>query len=132
MIPKQLIRTQAFFLLRIGILGGMFAPFLAAQIEQSRSILHAQEFINNPSLLAHARQTVLIDSDSNHSGQFVIRYELEEGAHDFCLSRTGDDFTDVVLKNMFGATVSQMPSYERCTRVELPGGIYELHFVHSG
>jgi uncharacterized protein YjbI with pentapeptide repeats len=132
MIHKQLIRTQASFLFRIGVLGGVFASFLAAQVENSPSILHSKEFISNPSLLAHARETVLVDNDPNPFEQPVIRYELDEGAHDFCLSGTQIDLTGMTLKEMFGDKVFTLPSYERCSRVELPGGIYELHFVHSG
>jgi uncharacterized protein YjbI with pentapeptide repeats len=132
MIHKQLLRTQASFLFRIGVLGGVFASFLAAQIEHSRSILHSKEFISNPSLLAHARQTVLVDSNPNPFEEPVIRYELEGGAHDFCLSGTRTDLKGMTLKEMFGEKVFTLPSYERCSRVELPGGIYELQFVHPG
>ncbi|HEY6988640.1 MAG TPA: hypothetical protein VH369_09665, partial [Bryobacteraceae bacterium] len=108
------------------------ASFLAAQIENSPSILHSNEFITNPSLLAHTRQTILVDNDPNPFEEPVIRYELEEGAHDFCLSGIWTDLTALTLKEMFGDKVFTLPSYERCNRVELPGGIYELHFVHSG
>lgn len=132
MIHTQLIRTQAFFLFRIGIFGGILASFLAAQIENSPSVLHSKEFISNPSLLAHSRQTVLVDNDPNAFEEPVIRYELEEGAHDFCVDGARTDLTGLVLKDMFGDRVFKLPSYKRCDRVELPGGIYELHFVHSG
>jgi hypothetical protein len=33
---------------------------------------------------------------------------------------------------MFGDKVVKTPSYERCTRVDLPGGIYQLRFLHAG
>jgi uncharacterized protein YjbI with pentapeptide repeats len=132
MIHMQLLRTQASFLFRIGILGGILASFLGAQVEHSPSILHSKEFIANPSLLAHARQIVLVDNDPNPFEEPVIRYELQEGAHDFCLSGARTDLTGMTLKDMFGDKVFKLPSYERCNRVELPGGIYELHFVHSG
>lgn len=127
-----MIRKQASFLFRIGILGGIFAPFLAAQIEHSRPILHSKEFMSNPSLLAHARETVLVDSDPNLFEEPAIRYELEEGAHDFCVSGTQTDLTGMVLKDLFGDKVFKLPAYERCARIELPGGIYEVRFVHSG
>ena len=126
-----MIRTHATFLFRVGILAGVFAPLLAAQTTGSRSIFHAKEFIDDPSLVAHARQTVLLDSEPNPPEEPVIRYELDEGAHDFCVSGTRTDFTGMVLKEMFGDKVFNLPSYERCTRVVLAGGIYELRFLHS-
>jgi len=132
MIHKQLLRTQASFLFRIGILGGILASFLVAQVENSPAILDSKEFITNPSLLAHARQIVLVDNDRNPFEEPVIRYQLEEGAHDFCLSGTRTNLTDLVLKGMLGDKVFKLPAYERCSRVELPGGIYELHFARSG
>src|SRR5690242_16930097 len=100
MTHKQLIRRHASFLFRIGVLGGVFASFLAAQVENSRSILHSKEFVSNPSLLAHARQTVLVDNDPNPFEEPVIRYELEEGAHDFCVSGARANLTGLVLKDM--------------------------------
>jgi uncharacterized protein YjbI with pentapeptide repeats len=127
-----MIRIQPTFLFQIGILAGVFTPFLAAQATGSRSILRAREFIENPSLLAHARQTVVVDNEPNPLEEPVIRYELEEGAHNFCLSGIRTDFTGIVLKEMFGDKVFKMPGYERCTRVDLPGGIYQLHFLHAG
>jgi uncharacterized protein YjbI with pentapeptide repeats len=127
-----MIRSYAAFLFRIGILVGMLAPFLAAQTTGSRSVLRAREFITNPSLMAHARQTVVLDYEPSPFEEPVIRYELEEGPHDFCLSGKQTDFTGMVLKDMFGDKVFQIPGYERCTRVELPGGIYELRLLHSG
>jgi uncharacterized protein YjbI with pentapeptide repeats len=126
-----MIRIQLTFLFQIGIIG-VLTPFIVAQTTGSRSILRAREFIENPLLLAHARQTVVLDNEPNPLEEPVIRYELEEGPHNFCLSGIRTDFTGIVLKEMFGDKVFKMPSYERCTRVDLSGGIYQLHFLHSG
>ncbi len=127
-----MIRIQPTFLFQIGILAGVFTPFLAAQTTGGRSVLRAREFITDPSLMAHARQTVVLDYEPSPFEEPVFRYELEEGPHDFCLSGKRTDFTGMVLKDMFGDKVFQIPGYGRCTRVELPGGIYELRFLHSG
>jgi uncharacterized protein YjbI with pentapeptide repeats len=125
-----MIRIQLTSLFQIGILG-IFTPFIAAQTTGSRSILHAKEFIDNPRLMAHARQTVVLDDEPNPLEEPVIRYELEEGPHNFCLSGIRSDFTGIVIKEMFSDKVFKMPSYERCTRVDLPSGIYQLHFLHA-
>src|SRR5690242_6414953 len=91
------------------------AAIAALHLRAQPTILHSKEFITNPSLLAHARQTVLVDNDPNPFEEPVIRYELEEGAHDFCISGARTDLTGLVLKDMFGDKVFKLPDYERCS-----------------
>jgi hypothetical protein len=81
------------------------------QTTASRSILPARDFIENPLLLAHARQSVVLDNEPNPLEEAVVRYELEKCAHDFCLSGTRTDLTGMVLKDMFGDKVLRQRDY---------------------
>jgi hypothetical protein len=49
---------------------------LAAQTTASRLILRARDFIEDPLLLAHARQSVVLDNEPNPLEEVVVRYEL--------------------------------------------------------
>jgi uncharacterized protein YjbI with pentapeptide repeats len=99
--------------------------------EQGRAVLRAQQFRDNPALLAHAPQSVLLDQEPRLFEEPTIRYELEEGTHDFCLTGKRTGVAAIVREEFSGEKVLEIPSYERCARVALPGGIYRLHFARS-
>jgi uncharacterized protein YjbI with pentapeptide repeats len=117
----------------LGAVTAIAAPALQAQSnEHSRSVLSAREFLKNSALLAHARQTVVLDNDPDASEEPVIRYELEAGSHNFCWSRRGSLFTEMTLEDTSGEQLFKMPLGLRCAKKELPAGIYQLRFLNSG
>src|SRR5437867_4434773 len=101
------------------VLGVLFLGFAASQLSFSEDaahppVLHLRQFAENPSLTAHARQTVILDTQTADLAEAAIRYELEAGKHDFCLKGNDPYFTGLVLEDAGGKAVFTMPSYEQC------------------
>jgi hypothetical protein len=94
------------------------------------SVLHLREFAENPSVTAHARQTVLLDTQLEDVAEPAIRYELGAGKHHFCLKKNDPYFTGLALEDATGEAVF-MPSYVLCTAANPPEGIYTLRVNHS-
>ena len=123
------MRTRIAFTLLFLTFAG--SPLWSRGQRVDRPILHLRDFAENPSLRAHAGQTVFLDRLLHNPAKAVIPYELQAGKHDFCLQGHDPYFTGLVLQDDAGNTVFTMPSDRRCITVTLPKGMYRLHISHS-
>ena len=99
------------------------AAIAFGQEAENDSVLHAQAFAENPSLMAQPGTIVVLDAPGPDANR--IRYQLSGGRHEFCLSGNRSDFKGLVLQDDLGQQLLQI-SGRKFTRIDLQSGIYTL------
>jgi hypothetical protein len=95
-------------------------------------LLHAQDFFNNPDLVAEPPQSVLLDGNLPAGpAEPAIRYRLEKGRHYFCLTGSDTYYTGMILRDEADKVIFTMPRTERCRSADLAQGVYTAQISHS-
>ena len=89
-------------------------------------MLHLRDLAENPSLIAHEGEIVLLDPQPPGPDEPRIPYELRAGTHEFCLEDPQSYFKGLILADALGQEVLRKDANAKCGKADLAGGIYTL------
>ena len=137
-----------------GLIGVLFSGVLAggsasAQVVEP-TVLHERDFAGSPALISRPHEVVILELEPALRGkptpQNLARYSLDAGTHTFCLDASEPEGTGLAVEDASGRRVLEFPLKgrqrprgrkvdavgERCARIELPSGTYQLSLTHDG
>jgi hypothetical protein len=104
----------------------------AGEKTAATKVLRAQDFAENPDLVAEPQQSVLLDNTlPAEPAAPAVRYRLESGSHWFCLSGSDPYYTGLILKDRAGNAIFNMPRGQHCQQADLSEGTYTVQVSHS-
>ena len=118
-------------------------------------MLDERDFSRSPAFVARPHDVVVLELEPAPRGKPVredlARYTLDAGMHTFCLDADDGQGTGLVVEDSNGRKILKLPLKERhrprrgdveapddnglddrCARIQLPAGTYQLRFTHDG
>ncbi len=120
--------TRIAFSLVLGIAGSLLS---FGRNDVDHGVVHIRDLANTPWVIGHAPQMVILDRDPDGPAESEIRYELQSGKHEFCLTGSVPPFFHLIVKDETGNTILTMVGDARCSQATLSGGIYTLQISNS-